>query len=244
MVLLTSTLLKLSIYDIIYNMSRLRRLKEVEPKHVSIAANVALAGLYLVQSIRNRKKQRAAEAEIQRLDYESTHDNLTGLLNRNGFTREAQRKMHNHPHPENLALLVFDLDNFKSLNDRFKHDVGDLGLKVFGKFLETHLREGDLTGYNMAGRMGGDEFFALVDLTPRTEAGRSMSREERQDNLVARLNEGFQQDVIGEDPRFEETELGVSIGVSPYSGLDLEQWIREADSIMYEQKAAHKAVRA
>ncbi len=85
-------------------------------------------------------------------------DHLTGLLNRRALmdnatelcTRQAKRK-------EPVAVLMFDLDHFKSINDRFGHALGDSVLRLFGQVVRTSTRAHDLIG-----RFGGEEFVAIV----------------------------------------------------------------------------------
>jgi diguanylate cyclase (GGDEF)-like protein len=85
-------------------------------------------------------------------------DHLTGLLNRRALmdnatvlcTRQAKRK-------EPVAVLMFDLDRFKSINDRFGHALGDSVLRLFGQVVRSSTRAHDLIG-----RFGGEEFVAIV----------------------------------------------------------------------------------
>src|SRR5262249_21323277 len=88
----------------------------------------------------------------------ATTDELTGLLNRRGFLQAAQmmialRAQHN----ETVGVLMFDLDHFKSVNDRFGHGVGDEALRVFGATVSGSLRASDIVG-----RLGGAEFAAIL----------------------------------------------------------------------------------
>src|SRR6185437_8630685 len=85
-------------------------------------------------------------------------DHLTGLFNRRAVmenaaalcARQAKRK-------EPVAALVFDLDHFKSINDRFGHAAGDSVLRLFGQVVRSSTRADDLIG-----RFGGEEFVAIV----------------------------------------------------------------------------------
>ncbi len=88
----------------------------------------------------------------------ATTDNLTGLFNRGAFL-DAATKMHaaQSARGEPVTLLMFDLDKFKSINDRFGHAVGDSALKVFAKVLQDSTRASDIVG-----RLGGEEFVAMV----------------------------------------------------------------------------------
>lgn len=88
----------------------------------------------------------------------ATTDHLTGLLNRRAFL-EAATAMHasQGSRSEPVTLLMFDLDKFKSINDRFGHAVGDSALKVFARVLQDSTRTTDVVG-----RLGGEEFVAMV----------------------------------------------------------------------------------
>ncbi|MGH8733251.1 MAG: diguanylate cyclase, partial [Burkholderiales bacterium] len=86
-------------------------------------------------------------------------DPLTGLFNRRGFLEAAQKLIEGQRRKgQPVTVMMFDLDHFKSINDRFGHAVGDDALKKLSRELQRQLRAGDL-----AGRLGGDEFMlALV----------------------------------------------------------------------------------
>lgn len=88
----------------------------------------------------------------------ATTDHLTGVFNRRAFL-EAATAMHadQGSRGEPVTLLMFDLDKFKSINDRFGHAVGDSALKVFAKVLQDSTRTTDVVG-----RLGGEEFVAMV----------------------------------------------------------------------------------
>ncbi|MBS0245300.1 MAG: GGDEF domain-containing protein [Proteobacteria bacterium] len=88
----------------------------------------------------------------------ATTDSLTGLLNRGAFLDAASKLRATHSaRGEPVTLLMFDLDKFKSINDRYGHAVGDSALKVFARVLQESTRASDLVG-----RLGGEEFVAMV----------------------------------------------------------------------------------
>jgi diguanylate cyclase (GGDEF)-like protein len=85
-------------------------------------------------------------------------DFLTGLLNRRAFLENALRLCAQQAaRGKPVTMLVFDLDHFKSINDRFGHNVGDEALRVFAQVIRKSMRTSDIIG-----RLGGEEFAAVV----------------------------------------------------------------------------------
>jgi diguanylate cyclase (GGDEF)-like protein len=98
------------------------------------------------------------ETRIQQLIIESEHDELTGIANRRKFEREFDRNYEFTKRSGTTgALLLFDIDRFKSINDRFGHPYGDSILKLVGSKVLPLIRN-----YEMLARVGGDEFAILV----------------------------------------------------------------------------------
>jgi len=97
------------------------------------------------------------EAE-DRLRALATTDALTGIANRRGFDLQAQALLADALHTrESVTAVMFDLDHFKRINDTHGHDVGDRALELFASLLRDVLPAGGL-----AGRLGGEEFVALL----------------------------------------------------------------------------------
>lgn len=150
-------------------------------------------------------------------------DALTGLPNRRAFATEAERLMRKQKYNRApLALLILDLDHFKSINDRFGHDAGDRVLVEFGTVLDGALRRDDFRY-----RMGGEEFCCLLPGLTIREAQAAAER----------ICEAFQAttvEVLGGSVRGT-----VSIGISSTDicGYVLEDLLNEADAATYEAKA-------
>jgi diguanylate cyclase (GGDEF)-like protein len=156
---------------------------------------------------------RAMENRAQ-LDHLASHDPLTGVRNRRGL--DAVLGAH-----QEVALLVCDLDHFKTVNDRFGHDRGDQVLSRFGALLREHARETDV-----AIRLGGEEFCLVL---PATDADGAVQAAERlRVATAARLAE------------IVPGGLTVSIGVAAnhHGVLDARGLLAAADRGLYAAKAA------
>ena len=157
------------------------------------------------------------------LQSEAQTDPLTGLYNRRALFRLLEseiRRAQRHRHP--LSLLLIDLDNFKRVNDRFGHSVGDLVLRQ----VAHHLRHfvGDL---GIVTRYGGDEFVVILPETCAEEA----------QQLVRRLHKHFR-NFTPDVPESLNTSITLSVGVATYpqDGTKPQDLIEVADQRMYEEK--------
>jgi diguanylate cyclase (GGDEF)-like protein/PAS domain S-box-containing protein len=111
---------------------------------------------------RDVTQRKNLERELQRL---ATTDMLTGMANRRAFLECAESVYaRSRSNGEPLALLMLDLDHFKSINDRFGHLEGDRALVAFAQAVKSQLRASDTVG-----RLGGEEFGVLLPLTALAE---------------------------------------------------------------------------
>lgn len=147
-------------------------------------------------------------------------DPLTGLKNRRAMLNDIQKMLETLSEP--LWLVCLDLDNFKSINDQYGHDIGDQYLRRFGTMLE------EMTEQNgQAYRTGGDEFAVLYSGGPaeKIEALRECCLQSFRD---------------GEKPEF----LGVSIGYEQVQDFEsLAEVMKRADEMMYVEKRAKQYAR-
>lgn len=144
-------------------------------------------------------------------------DPLTGLLNRGAFFREVALL---RSQDEAGWLVVLDVDHFKSVNDRFGHDVGDRALERVGETIRRAVRRGDLVG-----RLGGEEFAIYL---PHADQEEAMVIAERVRSLIA------------ESPAFEwggqSHHVTVSLGLAQDGEEPLRDNLRRADIAMYRAK--------
>jgi diguanylate cyclase (GGDEF)-like protein len=92
-------------------------------------------------------------------------DPLTGIANRRSFLHDATERTRRHADGSSTAVLLMDLDHFKAINDRFGHAVGDRVLQIFAESTRETIRPADLLG-----RLGGEEFAAVLTNLKREEA--------------------------------------------------------------------------
>ncbi|MGO8102438.1 GGDEF domain-containing protein [Rhizobium leguminosarum] len=146
-------------------------------------------------------------------------DPLTGLLNRRAlFDQYGTRPM-----GTTTAVIVFDIDHFKSVNDRFGHAAGDRVLNVFAGELSAHCRTGDT-----AARLGGEEFvLVLKEIMPG-----------RAELTAERIRRAFEAREIHIDD--EVLTCTVSVGVAPgrSKSLDFDTMLSAADKALYVAKRA------
>ncbi len=166
-------------------------------------------------------ERRQLEAQLRRL---ATTDGLTGTLNRGRFLTLGQRELErSQPLGQRLAVLMLDIDHFKSVNDRHGHLVGDAALKHFVAQLRAGVR-----GVDLLGRLGGEEF-AIVLPAIAAEAALHVAERLRARVAATPLLHGDRS--IG---------ITVSIGLAMARDTDrtVEQILARADARLYAAKDA------
>lgn len=167
-----------------------------------------------------------AEQELSAVQMATT-DHLTGISNRRGFEVLARHVLTVCARMEKPAtLLLFDLDKFKQINDRFGHAAGDDALKAFARGLLAVFRESDVMG-----RLGGDEFAVLM--TGSTDA--------TVEAALARLTEWLQEHNAAAATGYEICFSAGKVALNPDSSATVEKLLAQADEAMYAQKKAARA---
>jgi len=174
--------------------------------------------LQLAAELEARVQERTRE--LQEL---ASKDALTGLYNRRHFAEVMEREFAAaERYHSDLTCLMFDLDHFKQINDRFGHAAGDDALVLLAEAIRSQLRTADI-----AARFGGDEFILLL---PRTSsrAGRSLA-ERIQKEFATRVHH-----------KYPEMPASLSIGIASLRGTrtpSAEALVNKADLAMYAAKA-------
>ena len=157
------------------------------------------------------------------LEHQARTDPLTGAMNRLALTESVVRDLSRARRNDRpLSLLMFDLDHFKHLNDRFGHQRGDAALMAVAAATRQELRLSD-----MLARYGGEEFVVVL---PDTDKANARDTAER----LRRRIEALKID------RGDGSVLTASYGVAafPADGADLDSLIARADAALYAAKAA------
>jgi diguanylate cyclase (GGDEF)-like protein len=157
-------------------------------------------------------------------------DDLTGLPN-SRFLRQIfeQEVIRSQQAGQSMAFLEMDFDNFKAINDRHGHQIGDRFLAEVSSILKSNLRERDILV-----RLSGDEFAAILPRTGFAQAALLTERlQQAADIFSLKLEDG------------RTARAGVSIGIAlhPQDGENFEDLMLKADYNMYQNKAARKSLR-
>jgi diguanylate cyclase len=182
---------------------------------------VSLVGLFALLAFISWWTTRALRQNAAAHEYESLHDSLTGLPNRELFRRTAEEALERGRDGGQGALVLIDLDHFKEVNDTFGHHAGDELLQVVGRRLRGSLRTDDLVA-----RLGGDEFAMVL---PR--GGGRHETLALLDRIRAELNEEVVLDGV---PLRVEASFGVCF--YPESAETVEGLLQHADAAMYRGK--------
>ncbi len=178
----------------------------------------------ILRDISDRKKIEAAlEEKRQQMERMTITDDLTGLYNRRYIDQVIEREFRRSERYDiKLAMALFDIDDFKKINDGFGHPCGDETLRIVAKAINACIRSTDI-----AARMGGDEFLVIFPHTSKEDAWRIMER------LRQYLSEV--EYVCGHLP------LSISGGVIGWIKSDSPvEMIRRVDHLLYEAKRQGK----
>jgi diguanylate cyclase (GGDEF)-like protein len=185
----------------------------------SLILLVALLGLILVVIYGGKLIMERSEAKLRVL---AETDPLTHVLNRRGLIGRFDNMVAAHRGTErSLALLIFDLDHFKRINDRFGHLAGDAALASFARLAAACLRQGDSFG-----RLGGEEFAAVLAVSHADEA--ATIAEHVRTAVAARP-------IIFDEVRIEVT-VSIGIAAMPASRADFNALMSAADRALYAAK--------
>lgn len=176
--------------------------------------------LCVMLSAQNIDKQKQEE---ERLIQSAKMDKMTMVLNRETTMEIVQKTLHEQPDKMH-ALFMIDADNFKALNDTYGHQAGDEFLVLFAKELRRYFDDGGVVG-----RIGGDEFFALMPDVPDVETVQARAEE-----LLTNVRKVCE--------KYADIRLSASVGIGlyPTNGRSIGQLYAYADKAMYQAKRRGK----
>lgn len=158
------------------------------------------------------------------LQYQVNHDNLTKLYNRQKFNEELEKEiLRENRYQHRLTIIMFDIDDFKVVNDTYGHDVGDVVLVKISQVVKQSVRSTDIVA-----RWGGEEFMVLLPETTIEEA-KTIAEHVRK-NVAEVSFEEFQSNVT------------ISLGISEYivKKDTKESMLKNVDLALYEAKKTGK----
>lgn len=213
-----------------------RKTGEIYPEHLAITAVLGVSGEldHYVSVFSDITFRKAAENEITQLAF---YDSLTQLPNRRlMLDRLSQALTSSVRHHRHGALMLIDLDNFKSLNDTLGHDVGDQLLVRVGARLESCIREGDTVA-----RLGGDEFVVILEDLDK-EGLAAMQAEAIAQKILAELKKPYLLDLtLSADELTQRShDCTSSLGIAMFrdQSITVDELMKRADTAMYQAKAA------
>jgi diguanylate cyclase (GGDEF)-like protein len=181
-------------------------------------------GFRRYQDISHEIKERiSAELEARNL---ARHDPLTGLPNRRFFTEKFEECLRGASDTQRVALLMLDLDGFKTINDTHGHAVGDKALIEFAARVSVILR-----GDAVLARMGGDEFAIIMPKIVSLDDPANLAR-----RIAATVA-----DPLVIDSAAAAFGVGIGIAIAPNDSTDPDEMVRRADRALYRAKGASRS---
>lgn len=149
-------------------------------------------------------------------------DPLTGIANRRAFLQDSEVQLKRQAtEPRPMAVMLLDLDNFKTINDRFGHAMGDRVLQVFAEVGSSCMRR-----YDIFGRLGGEEFAALL-----VDASR-----DRALAVAEQIRSSFVEATGEVDGKAVVATVSIGVVISYDAVLDLSALLAQADHALYRAK--------
>ena len=190
--------------------------------------------LRLVGTNADISERRAAADKIENLAF---YDTLTGLPNRRLLLDRLEQSLSSSArHQRHGALMLLDMDDFKTLNDTLGHDVGDQFLIEVARRLEASVREGDTVA-----RLGGDEFVVILEEL-KEDSLAAMQAETVAMKILQAVSEPYHLDLsAGSGLKSSRSyHCTSSVGISLFHGkaVSADELLKRADTAMYQAKAA------
>ena len=162
------------------------------------------------------------QASENSLIWQAEHDGLTGLKNRHRFRQDFEQVLNNSLRfGHEGALLYFDLDEFKYVNDSSGHKTGDMLLKLVADQVQNSIRSTDILA-----RLGGDEFALIL---PETDEDGAVQLAQKIQNTLSEVT-------LPADDYLHRTSASIGVVMFPASGDNVEELVANGDIAMYQAK--------
>jgi diguanylate cyclase (GGDEF)-like protein len=202
-------------------------LNEIDALTATSISGLLMAGMYyLVRAFS------VIEIQSDLYEHDAKTDTMTGAIRKQEIIHRLEQEIsRSFRNQQPLALIMFDIDHFKFVNDRYGHLVGDIVLKNLVQFSQGICRDIDLLG-----RVGGEEFLVILPNTNEHDAH----------EIAERIRIGVERHVVAKVNR-EPIRITISNGIAvmhPESELDMihsilaDKYLKQADYAMYQAKAA------
>jgi diguanylate cyclase (GGDEF)-like protein len=189
-----------------------------------LSAAMMIYGFRRYQDLSREIRARTdAELEARNL---ARHDPLTGLPNRRFFKEKLEECLGAVSATHQVAVLMLDLDGFKTVNDTYGHAVGDKALSEFARRVSKILRNGTFLA-----RIGGDEFAIIKSEIISLDEPTNLAR-----RIAATVAEPFVVENVTAD-----LGVGIGIAIAPDDGVDPDELLRRADRALYRAKTAGRS---
>jgi diguanylate cyclase (GGDEF)-like protein/PAS domain S-box-containing protein len=206
-----------------FEAAALRKNRTEFPVEVSLSSINIENKWVVIAIVRDISQRRELERKLRRL---ATHDALTGLINRRETILKLKQEMVRFSRYHSpITIFFIDIDNFKNINDKYGHKIGDDTLVDCAHKMRTSMRENDIVG-----RYGGEEFLLILPETPMKKAY----------ELAERLRLNICQHSI--DTKKQIPDYTISIGIAELCDekMTIDAYINQADKAMYKAKKMGK----
>ncbi len=201
-------------FEMMFELDGIRRIYELRAMPID-RQNVAVV-------VRDLTDKIDAEKRIRHLAY---HDGLTDLLNRRAFVERMEEFLRSNEHSR-FTLLYLDADRFKSINDAYGHEAGDVVLQRIASALRLNLRADDTFIRILPARIGGDEFVVVLPGVIDSPAACA---------VADRLLQVVGTPVVVRDQRIKPS-VSIGIAIYPEHGRCIEDLMNHADLAMFSAK--------
>ncbi|MDC7234053.1 MAG: diguanylate cyclase, partial [Spirochaetales bacterium] len=196
------------------------RIEGVEKLDSEIGTEIGdLTNYFNIMIDRLQEKEEIADKALEALQYISARDGLTRVFNKKYITDHLEEEVkRSRRYDSKLSIILYDIDFFKSVNDNYGHQIGDLVLARTADIIKKNLRETDAVG-----RYGGEEFLLVL---PETDLRSAYELSERIRIILAGIQWEFD----------ENRKITISGGVVENIGEDSARMIGRADHLLYVAK--------